>query len=698
MKRLGPVLIVVLSVSAAAQTINPSQVRGTATVQTPTTTQTTTQPSGTFDKHNALSADGNFVTANAGAQTLFAWGNSQTQGIDPSQGCNTLTCHPPTAWPAVFAKNMGWTLNNQAYGSSNCADLTYQGTSLSMWDQIVTTSSRNIYGHFRNDQGQYGPLPYRVDFARGCIAAQTAWLAIPETGKKRANGGYHDRTGTWVDGSINSTTSKTLTAGATMTFFVAGKTAYLATARIFSSSQAKYTVSVDGVPVYDPTTQSYTFTQDLDVNGGGAGFPVSESIIPYMIRIPGLTNVTHGVTYTCVTPGTQGCLIFFAAGVGSDNSTANGPFVYSLSPVNNSTVQQAGFFFGTVTSTYDYEWARMLAEFNGDGLQVIGLDTLNLNVYNPDTDTQPDGVHPSVAGAAKLAAGMAQKATSAATPLDRADSKLSNGGAAYGGIGSGPPPSPSGAGSTNPTYQIPPGSGWTSTGPMTGREYFGYDGTTCLGRLIDDPANTLSFGFDHIIVTCSVDGKDVNFATSGQITAIRTSVNSGGRMTARNGNGGVFGELIAEGSGGDGVPGWASNAILHTNRNLVLNSDLGAQVFQINRVGKLTLTGADLLSSVPITANGVQIGGATQAGPNTAQIQENAGTLFIDSRGPDASTPGSVQIRLMTSTGVPGPLSVPAVGLAATTGQAACIKASGPPVVLGTCSTVVSATGACTCN
>ena len=33
-----------------------------------------------------------------------------------------------------------------------------------------------------------------------------------------------------------------------------------------------------------------------------------------------------------------------------------------------------------------------------------------------------------------------------------------------------------------------------------------------------------------------------------------------------------------------------------------------------------------------------------------------------------------------------------------TVGQAACIKASGPPVVIGYCSTVVSSSGACTCN
>lgn len=43
------------------------------------------------------------------------------------------------------------------------------------------------------------------------------------------------------------------------------------------------------------------------------------------------------------------------------------------------------------------------------------------------------------------------------------------------------------------------------------------------------------------------------------------------------------------------------------------------------------------------------------------------------------------------------PAVVPQVGTP-TAGQAACIKAAGPPVVIGYCSTVVSSSGACTCN
>jgi hypothetical protein len=626
-----------------AQTINPTQVRGTATVQTPTSSQSVNQPAGTFDKHNAFSADGNFATANAGNLTIHAWGNSQTQGAG-LPGCPGLTCHPDTAWPAVFAAKMGWALDNQAYGSSNCADLTYQGTSESIWDEQIDTSSRNIYGHFRNDQGQYGPLPYRVDFARGCIAAQTLWLALPEVNKRRANGGYHDRTGVWVDGAINSTTSTTIQPGATMTFYVTGKTVYIATARVFNPNETTYTISVGGVPVYDPTTKSYSFTQGLDHTQDPA-YPVNENVIPYLIRIPGLRQQTWAVTYTCTSVGTGNpCMVFFAAGSSPDNSTANGPFVYSLSPLNNSDAQSSGFFDQSITSAYFDEWSRMISEFNGDGLQIVGIDALNKNVYDPNTDTQPDGVHPSVAGAAKIAAIAISKATAASTPLDRSPSALINVNQAYSGIGAGPAPSPSAAGSTNPTYLIPKGSLWSSTGPDLGRMYMGYDGTTYFNRIPDDPTNTFNLGIGHVTAVGSVDSLQTNFAAPGQVTSTWTSTDAGGRVRALNDS--VTLDLLAEGANGDSQPDWSSNGIINTNRNLIQNSDLGLIQLQIGRVKKFELTAGSLNLDIPLTIGSVGV--------------------------PTVITPNI--------------------------NRAACIKSAGPPPVIGTCSTQPDATGSCTCN
>ncbi len=53
-------------------------------------------------------------------------------------------------------------------------------------------------------------------------------------------------------------------------------------------------------------------------------------------------------------------------------------------------------------------------------------------------------------------------------------------------------------------------------------------------------------------------------------------------------------------------------------------------------------------------------------------------------------------VAMATGSAVNGSL-IPVVA-APMVGQAACIKAAGPPVQIGYCSTVVSSTGSCTCN
>ncbi|MBB5059096.1 hypothetical protein HDF16_003819 [Granulicella aggregans] len=49
-------------------------------------------------------------------------------------------------------------------------------------------------------------------------------------------------------------------------------------------------------------------------------------------------------------------------------------------------------------------------------------------------------------------------------------------------------------------------------------------------------------------------------------------------------------------------------------------------------------------------------------------------------------------------TGLCGPAATTNAGTPPVVGQAACIKAAGPPVVIGYCSTAIGSTGACTCN
>lgn len=625
----------------------------------PTGNQTVTNPAGTYTKFNALSADGNFITANGGTGMVFrAWGNSQTAGYGSGSDCpiGNLTCVSVNAWPSIMAIKMGWTVDNQAVSSSDCADLTYQGQNKSMWDVTypILDNTRTAYGHFRNDQSQYGALPYRVDYARGCIEAQMAWLAIPEVSatttnpsKFRASSGLVGKTGTWSSASEpNSASMSTTQAGATMQFIVRGNTAYIATQRKNPSS-ATYTVQVDGNLIYDPITQSTTFNQALDVGTSG-GFPISEAIIPYLIRVSGLTTGTHVVTYTCVNPAGDSCRVFYGAGVGTDNSTANGPIVYSLSPVNNADAQANGNFTFAVTQLYLDEWHRIVSELSGDGLQVIGLDATNLNVYWADAQNIGDGIHPNTAGQAAIGNAMVSKATLASTPQDRVESKATNTSTGYGGFGAGPAPSPSGGGATNPSYHIPAGSLWSSTDSQAGRVYMGFDGGAFLARIPNDPSNTLGFGTGKVFTFNSPDSTlNVNVAVPGQFTSFINSTNVGGMYKFSNGSNGSY---LTQAGSSPTVPAWANRAVfVGAGAGIVYNAattGTSDHVWQINSGTIMTLTSTSLNNTVPYAYNGV-----------------------------DLPITGTPQV-----------------------GKAACIKSAGPPVVIGSCSTAVDSAGACTCN
>jgi hypothetical protein len=327
-------------------------------------------------------------------QVVNAWGNSQTQGYG-LKGCSTLTCHPETAWPAVMAIINGWTLNNQAYGASNCADLSYRGTSQSLWDVKVDDASKNIYGHFRNDQAQYGGA--YIAYARGCVEAQTAWLAIPEADKIRAAGTGCAKTGTWVDGNPNSAASSTSTVGATMTCTVTGSTVYFAAARKYNSS-ATFTVSVDGVRAVDPDNGSTIFSQAM-IFPGVFGVPVNQQILANLIRVPG-TNATHKVVYTCVDPAGDVCLAFYTAAVGR----VEAPVVYSLSTMYNAPAEQTGNMDAPTTELYHAAWLAMVAELTSDGLNIIPIDATIPAVYNSATQSQDDGIHENVLGHASIGA------------------------------------------------------------------------------------------------------------------------------------------------------------------------------------------------------------------------------------------------------------------------------------------------------
>jgi hypothetical protein len=87
-------------------------------------------------------------------------------------------------------------------------------------------------------------------------------------------------------------------------------------------------------------------------------------------------------------------------------------------------------------------------------------------------------------------------------------------------------------------------------------------------------------------------------------------------------------------------------------------------------------------------------------GPTGVRIVNNSNSVVLESWDDGTSNPHLFNRPIAVNGGVPigNTNDVPHVGASPTINRAACIKAAGPPVVIGFCSTVVDASGACTCN
>jgi hypothetical protein len=87
-------------------------------------------------------------------------------------------------------------------------------------------------------------------------------------------------------------------------------------------------------------------------------------------------------------------------------------------------------------------------------------------------------------------------------------------------------------------------------------------------------------------------------------------------------------------------------------------------------------------------------------GPNGGRVVNNANSAVVESWDENPANPHTFNRPISVAGGVPisNTNSIPHVGASPTVNRAACIKAAGPPVVIGFCSTVVDASGGCTCN
>ena len=132
---------------------------------------------------------------------------------------------------------------------------------------------------------------------------------------------------------------------------------------------------------------------------------------------------------------------------------------------------------------------------------------------------------------------------------------------------------------------------------------------------------------------------------------------------------------------------------------LTLNGNSLSSVVNDNgAVTTLTQTGTNFtLTGGPTALDAVSVGGSQ----NLTGVQGTAGTAIAAASG--TFTNGNLRSTNATGDEVDSGITtahinaLPTVGTPIV-GQAACVKAAGPPVVIGFCSTVVSSSGACTCN
>lgn len=123
-----------------------------------------------------------------------------------------------------------------------------------------------------------------------------------------------------------------------------------------------------------------------------------------------------------------------------------------------------------------------------------------------------------------------------------------------------------------------------------------------------------------------------------------------------------------------------SNGLVQANGPIVAHAVTGGQTVTLGQTFSDSSTPTQLLISVDGSGNG-----ALQA------IQQGTAnkTLSLNPAGGPTTLGGGASIGSSNA--------LPQVGTP-TVGHAACIKAAGPPVVIGFCSTVVSTSGSCTCN
>lgn len=451
----------------------------------PPASQQVNQPAGTFFQLNNVSDLNNFHTYNAGVDTFDTFGTSIEFGFCSGCSGGRLT----TPYPTTISSIMGWTNQNSGVSSSACEDVLFDAPLF--WSEPITTSSHTLLGHINNDASELGIKAYLVDFSRGCREAQIAWRGTIDANKVTGVSSGFTYTGSWSTVPVPSATpigKFTTSVGATATASVTGSTVYFVGLKVVGNF-ATYGLTIDGVAVMDPITQTTSIGNGVDV-----GSALGNGASPYLIRVSGLQNTTHVVRQTCLTVPSplvnDYCSVMWVQGVGRDNATKSGPNVVSITAMRYALNQQgctpgvALCHDDQVADVYTNQEQADVMEMAADGVNVMDVNLSNIAIYDPNSSTcgaQSDGIHPTQCAATLIGAYIAGKMTVNSTNHDKADTKVSGCTSYYGFFCGGLPSNT--LGGTASTILPPWGSLGSATGFYQGNIYLGRDGIIGLSRL-----------------------------------------------------------------------------------------------------------------------------------------------------------------------------------------------------------------------
>lgn len=422
----------------------------------------------------------NFVSNDAGKGTLNVYGTSIEIGFGLAPSTQ--------AYPYGVATGHKWAINNFAVSGAACPDLSgYTG----FWSNAVTNATKTLFATIHNDEGIFQIKPYRVDHVRGCRMAAMAWLGTPASQIYTGQNAAWSYSGSWANlpGTPMATVGRyTTSVGATASISLYGKVFYVVTLRQFNNTSTM-SVSVDGVAQTDPLTSSTNYIQGIDIltaNGGG--------FAPYLIRVEAPDQGTHTISVNCTAVTGGYCSVLWAQGVGNlSSNSSKGPLIWDVSPIRwgasqrSCTTNTSLCHNDQVTDVYYEEWLQEISVLAGDGINVQGVDVTNPAVYDPDDatcGTQSDGIHPNACGAARIAALVTQEITAAASPRDKAFTKIPGLAAYAGGLfAGGAPVAVNGAYTGANTGWVLKHSLGSANGPQAGAFYCGTDGALCVQRL-----------------------------------------------------------------------------------------------------------------------------------------------------------------------------------------------------------------------